>query len=496
MSINNFSVELALFLPEIFLITSTTVLLLWSLFVTTSPNINCGKSTQNLLVLLIINLGLTVLLLTLNINKKKAIFYDNVLIDNYSTILKILILICTIIFLTISSKSINKNFSTEFEFPILIVFSIFAIMVLLSANDLITFYLSIELQSLCLYVLAAFKKDSQFSSEAGLKYFVLGAFSSSIILFGMSLIYGFSGSTNFDEISKIVTCTTNSQLELPYTLQLGLVFLICGFLFKLTAVPFHVWSPDVYEGSPMVTTIYFSTIPKLAIFGLFAKVLFTTFFNLHYIWQPLLNNVAGLTIVFASLAALYQKKVKRFLAYSSISHVGYMLIGLSTGTITGLHAFFLYILIYLITMFTFFGLFISLQKTKNKTLIYLTDLLFLNNVNPLTKLALIVSLFSMASIPPLMGFFAKFYILFAAVETNQYFLVALAVLCSTLSAFYYIRIIKIINFEKIENLNYQRTQQSTLTLFYVGLGILFVSFFVISPNFLVLKTYQLAMLLS
>jgi NADH-quinone oxidoreductase subunit N len=372
-------------------------------------------------------------------------------------------------------------------------FSVFAILVLISANDLVTVYLSIELQSLCLYVLAAFKRTSQFSSEAGLKYFVLGAFSSSILLFGMSLLYGFSGSTNFSEISQITISTLNLQDNLPYAFQLGFIFLLCGFLFKLTAVPFHVWSPDVYEGSPLVTTIFFSTIPKLAIFGFFTKILFTTFFSLYFLWQPLLSTIAALTIIFATLAALYQKKIKRFLAYTSINHVGYMLMGLSTGTLTGLHSFFLYIIIYLLTMFTFFGIFLSLKKKNNKNLIYLTDLLFMDKIHPINKLVLILSLFSMAGIPPLIGFFSKFYIFFAAIETKYYFLVIIAIICSTLSAFYYIRIIKIINFEKIDNFNNWKEQEKTVTLLYIIGGALVSSFFILSPNFLVLKAYQIVL---
>ena len=496
MFFNTTYTELALFLPEIFLTSSIIVLLLWSLFLTTSQSINKYQTNKNLVHLLSIILIITLFLLYNNLNKKKTIFFGNLLIDNYSTCLKIAIIVSTIIFLNISLDSIKKNFPLEFEFSILIMFSIVAILILISANDLITFYLSIELQSLCLYVLAAFKKTSQFSSEAGLKYFVLGAFSSSILLFGMSLIYGFSGSTNFYEISQTIVNTLNSQDSFPYTFQLGFIFMLCGFLFKLTAVPFHVWSPDVYEGSPLITTIFFSTIPKLAIFGFFAKIIFTTFFNLHFLWQPLLSITAAITILFASLAALYQKKIKRFLAYSSINHVGYMLMGLSTGTLTGLHSFFLYITIYLLTMFTFFGIFLSLKKKKKKSLVYLTDLLWLDDIHPANKALLILSIFSMVGIPPLIGFFSKFYVLFAAIETNYFFLVVIAIVCSTLSAFYYIRLIKIINFEKIENLNYWKEQEKNVTITYIIGGILLISFFVIAPNFLVLKTYQIALLIS
>lgn len=210
------------------------------MFLSTSQTINNYQTNKNLGYLLIGTLFITAFLLYNNLGKKKVIFFGSLIIDNYSTVLKILLIIFTIIFLSMSATSIQKNFPLDFEFLILLIFSVVAVLLLVSTNDLITFYLSIELQSLCLYVLAAFKRTSQFSSEAGLKYFVLGAFSSSILLFGMSLIYGFSGSTNFTEISQLIISAVDSQDKLPYTFQLGFIFLLCGFLFKLTAVPFHI----------------------------------------------------------------------------------------------------------------------------------------------------------------------------------------------------------------------------------------------------------------
>ena len=227
--------------------------------------------------------------------------------------------------------------------------------------------------------LAAFKRTSHLSTEAGLKYFVLGALSSSFLLFGMSLIYGFTGSTNFIEISKSILNSTNLE-NITNTFILGFILILCGFLFKLTAVPFHIWSPDVYEGAPLLVMIFFSTVPKLAIFCFFTKLIYTTFFDLYFIWQPVLITTATLTILFSSIAALYQKKIKRFLAYSSINHVGYMLMSLGTGTLLGVHAFFLYIFIYILTMFTFFSILISLKKETNKNIIYITDLLYLKKI--------------------------------------------------------------------------------------------------------------------
>lgn len=490
-----FSTDLFIFLPELFFLACILLLLLWALNLTTKPIILKRKVNCNLIYLLVEVQTLTILLLSNNLNKKNIIFYESFISENYSITLKIIILFCTILFLILTFDQITEQFFREFEFSILIAFVTFSLLLLLSANDLITFYLSIEMQSLSLYVLAAFKKTSQFSSEAGLKYFILGALSSSLLLFGMSLIYGSTGSTNFITITKTIVCITNIQENTPYMLILGLILILCALLFKLTAVPFHVWSPDVYEGAPFTVMIFFSTIPKLAIFSIFAKLLYSTFFDLYFIWQPILINTSFLTITFSSLATLYQKKIKRFLAYSSINHVGYMLMGLSTGTLLGVHSFFLYISIYLITMFTLFGVLLSLKKITNKNIIYFTDLLYLKEIHPMLKTVITLLFFSIAGIPPLMGFFAKFYIFFATIETKYYFLLTVAILCSTLSAFYYIRIIKIINFENFLNFNLLQLNTNSIAYSYINLGSLLIIFFILTPNFLVTQTYYLALLL-
>jgi len=241
--------------------------------------------------------------------------------------------------------------------------------------------------------------------------------------------------------------------------------------------------------------IFFSTIPKLAIFCFFTKLIYTVFFELYFIWQPILIVTSFFTILVSSIVTVYQKKIKRFLAYSSINHVGYMLMSLSTGTLIGAHAFFLYILIYMITMFTFFSILTSLKKDNNKNIIYITDLLYIKKIHPITRLAITFIFFSMAGIPPLIGFFAKFYVFFAAIETSYYLLLVISIACSTLSAFYYIRVIKIINFEKTFNLNIIKFKPNTLTYSYILTGLLLTTLFVIVPNFLITETYYLALLL-
>ena len=492
----SFSTDLIIFLPELFFITTTLILLLWSLEFSTKLRTGNTKLTKNVVFLLIEINVITFLLLLNNLYKTEIIFYESIISDSYTIFIKGTLLFFITLFLIIAFEPVKQEFSDKFEFLILIALTTFALLILISTNDLISFYLSIEMQSLCLYVLAAFKHTSHLSTEAGLKYFVLGALSSSFLLFGMSLIYGFTGSTNFTEISKSILLSSQNLENISNTFILGLILLLCGFLFKLTAVPFHIWSPDVYEGAPLLVMIFFSTIPKLAIFFFFTKLIYTVFFNFYFIWQPILVTTAILTIIFSSIATLYQKKIKRFLAYSSINHVGYMLMSLATGTLMGVHAFFLYMYIYVITMFTFFSILLSLKKETNKNIIYITDLLYIKNISPITRIISTLLFFSMAGIPPLIGFFAKFYVFLAAIETSYYLLLVISILCSTLSAFYYIRIIKIINFEKTLNLNMVKFKPNTITYVYSLLGLTVITLFFIVPNFLITETYYLGSLLT
>lgn len=491
----SFSKDLIIFLPELFLLTTLLTTLLWGLTLTVRFSLWNQILIRNLLFLLVEVNILTSLLLLNNLHQTINLFYNSLISNNYTVIIKIILLLGTSIFLVIALDQVQRYFAERFEFLILLALAVFSLLLLVSAQDLITFYLSIEMQSLCLYVLAAFKRTSKLSTEAGLKYFILGALSSSFLLFGMSMIYGFVGSTNFDEIAKCILMTESPE-NLPYTFRVGIILLLCGLLFKLTAVPFHVWSPDVYEGAPLLVMIFFSTIPKFAIFCFFTKLLYTTLFDLYFIWQPLLLLTAAMTISFSSIATLYQKKIKRFLAYSSINHVGYMLMSLSTGTLTGLNGFFLYIGVYMITMFTFFCILLSLRKEKNKNIIYITDLFYANKIHPIIQIGFTLIFFSMAGIPPLIGFFAKFYVFFAAIDSNFYFLVVLSILCSTLSTFYYIRIIKIINFETKLNPINLTLKSSKPTYLYTWIGLLFITFSCIISNQLVTQTYSLGVLLN
>lgn len=491
----SFSTDISFFLPELFFLITLMILLLWALDINARFAILNALLVERLIYLLIEVHVLTILLLSNNFHKTRILFYESIVNNNYTVVIKMLVLACTIIFLTMIVEQVKQYFSDKFEFLILIALSTFSLLLLTAAHDLITFYLSIEMQSLCLYVLAAFKRTSKLSTEAGLKYFILGTLSSSLLLFGMSMIYGFIGSTNFDDIMKsILNIETIDQV--PLSFSLGLILLLCGLLFKLTAVPFHIWSPDVYEGAPLLVMIFFSTIPKLAIFCFFTKLIYSIFFDLYFIWQPLLVITAILTISFSSIATLYQKKIKRFLVYSSINHVGYMLMSLSTGTLVGINAFFFYLIIYLITMFTFFCILLSFKKETNKNIIYITDLLYTKDVSYTTQFMIILLFFSMAGIPPLIGFFSKFYVFFAAIESSQYLLLTLSILCSTLSAFYYIRVIKIISFEKSQTQNVLKFRPTGLVSFYILMGLLFTTLLFVVPNFLITETYSIGLLLQ
>jgi NADH-quinone oxidoreductase subunit N len=353
--------------------------------------------------------------------------------------MKILTL-CSGIFVLIASSRYLKIFKIfQIEYSILILCSILGMMVMISSNDLIVFYIGLELQSLSLYVLASFNRDQIKSSEAGLKYFVLSALSSGLLLYGCSLIYGFSGSTNFITISENIDST---QLSFSF----GIVFILVGLAFKISAVPFHMWAPDVYEGSPTSVTLFFAVVPKIAALAVFIRFLYVPFINMIDQWQIIIIFLSIASMIFGSLAAIGQKNLKRLIAYSSIGHMGFALAGLSPGTNEGIQSSIIYISIYLIMNL---GLFCCLFMMKRNDKYYenIDDLSGLSKNHPLISLSLLIILFSLAGIPPTAGFFAKFYVFSAVIKESMYFLAITGLLSTVISAFYYLRIIKIIYFD-------------------------------------------------
>ena len=427
-------INLELVLPEIFLSLSIMFLLILGVFKKNSSNLIQNISLVVLLVTAVITFNETLGI------REILLFNNSIIIDYLSSFMKIVTLLAAFLVLIISSNYLRIFKIFKIEYPILILSSVLGMMVMISSNDLIVFYMGLELQSLALYVLATFNRDQLKSSEAGLKYFVLSALSSGLLLYGCSLIYGFTGSTNFNLIAD----NLNSE---EYALTFGIVFILVGLAFKISAVPFHMWAPDVYEGSPTSVTLFFTMVPKIAALTVFIRFLYVPFLNLIEQWQTIIIFLSIASMLFGAIAAIGQTNIKRLIAYSSIGHVGYALAGLATGANDGIQSSIIYITIYIIMNL---GLFSCLLMMKRNKEYYedIDDLSGLSKNHPLLSLSLLIILFSLAGIPPLAGFFAKFYIFKSVLEQSMYFLAIVGLLSTVIAAFYYLRIIKIIYFDK------------------------------------------------
>jgi NADH-quinone oxidoreductase subunit N len=426
--------NLNLVLPEIFISLSIMFLLVLGVFKKDSSKITFNISLLVLLIASIITLNET-----FSINRV-TLFNNSVVIDHMSSLMKIITLIGAFLVLVISSAYLKSFKIFKIEYPVLILSSVLGMMVMISSNDLMVFYMGLELQSLALYVLATFNRDQLKSSEAGLKYFVLSALSSGLLLYGCSLIYGFSGSTNFNVISSQL----NSN---EYVLTFGIVFILVGLAFKISAVPFHMWAPDVYEGSPTSVTLFFTMVPKIAALTVFIRFLYVPFLNLIDQWQMIIIFLSIASMLFGAIAAIGQTNIKRLVAYSSIGHIGYTLAGLATGSNEGIQSSIIYISIYVIMNLALFSCLLMLKR-NDQYYEDIDDLSGLSKNHPLLSLSLLVILFSLAGIPPLAGFFAKFYVFKAVIEQSMYFLAIVGLLSTVIAAFYYLRIIKIIYFDK------------------------------------------------
>ena len=428
--------NIELVFPEIFLSISIMTLLLVGVFRNNSSGLVYNLSILTLLIILVLLFNL------FHINEK-FLFNKSYKIDFLSIFMKFLVISSGIFVMISSSKYLILTKIFKIEYPILLLSSILGMTIMISSNDLIVFYMGLELQSLALYVLASFNRNNQLSSESGLKYFVLSALSSGLLLYGCSLIYGFAGSTNFDQIKYNIN-------DIEYGLTLGIVFILVGLAFKISAVPFHMWAPDVYQGSPTSVTIFFAILPKIAALTVFIRFLYIPFINLIDQWQLIIIFLSIASMIFGAVAAIGQKNLKRLMAYSSISHMGFALAGLSVGTNQGIQSSIVYISIYLIMNLSFFSCLFMLRK-DNKYYEDLDDLSGLSKNHPLLSLSLLIVLFSLAGIPPLAGFFAKFYIFLAVIESEMYFLAIIGLLSTVIAAFYYLRIIKVIYFDDAKN---------------------------------------------
>ena len=419
-------------LPEIFISLGIMFLLMLGVFKKNSSGIVYTLSV----VILLITLGL---IINFPSGQEIYLFNNSYKIDHLSTFMKIITIISGIFVLISSYKYTKIEKIFKIEYSILILCSILGMLVMISSYDLIVFYIGLELQSLSLYVLAAFNRNQTKSSEAGLKYFVLSALSSGLLLYGCSLIYGFSGSTNFYLISENI-------LSSEYGNVFGIVFILVGLAFKIAVVPFHMWAPDVYEGSPTSVTLFFAVVPKIAALTVFIRFLYVPFVNLIDQWQMIIIFLSLASMIFGAISAIGQKNLKRLIAYSSIGHMGYALAGLAVGTNSGIQSSIIYISIYLIMNLGIFCC-LFMMKRKDKFFDNLEDLAGLSKNHPIISLSLLILLFSLAGIPPMAGFFAKFYIFMSVIEQSMYFLAIVGLLSTVISAFYYLRIIKIIYFD-------------------------------------------------
>ena len=426
--------NLNLVLPEIFISLSIMFLLVLGVFKKNSSKIIFNVSLLALLITAIITFNETS-----NIDRV-TLFNNSVVIDYMSSLMKIITLLGAFLVLIISPTYLKTFMIYKIEYPVLILSSVLGMMVMISSNDLIVFYMGLELQSLALYVLATFNRDQIKSSEAGLKYFVLSALSSGLLLYGCSLIYGFSGSTNFNVISNQLN--TNE-----YVLTFGIVFILVGLAFKISAVPFHMWAPDVYEGSPTSVTLFFTMVPKIAALTVFIRFLYVPFLNLIDQWQMIIVFLSIASMLFGAIAAIGQTNIKRLIAYSSIGHIGYTLAGLATGSNEGIQSSIIYISIYIIMNLALFSCLLMLKR-NDQYYEQIDDLSGLSKNHPLLSFSFLIILFSLAGIPPLAGFFAKFYVFKAVIEQSMYFLAIVGLLSTVVAAFYYLRIIKIIYFDK------------------------------------------------
>ena len=393
---------------------------------------------------IVFNLTSLILILTIaiilnNPNNEVKIFLDSFIRDSFSNYFKILILISSLFVLNSSKNFITENNLDKFEYPIIILLSILGMFFMVSSNDLILFYLGLELQSLSLYILASIDRDNLRSSESGIKYFVLSALSSGLLLYGCSLLYGFTGSTNFDLIANQLTKENAGAV-------FAMVFILVGLAFKVSAVPFHMWTPDVYEGAPTSITNYFAVVPKVAGLALLIKFMLIPFSNILLEWQTILIFISIASMILGAVAAIVQKNIKRLLAYSSIGHIGYALAGVATGEISGYESAIIYISIYVIMNIGAFSC-LYLLKKDGQYKENISDLSGISKKHPLLAISLLIILFSMAGVPPLGGFFAKFYIFTAVLEKEMYALAIIGLLTTVISAFYYLKIIKTIYFD-------------------------------------------------
>ena len=428
------TIDIFILAPEILLIIYSIIAILTASFLKSNKSYNLiFQATVIIFLISAIILYFTPFETQTNVN---GIFVR----DTFSKFFQILILLSVSCLLFMSKQYLQKNKLFKPEYPILIIFSTLGMMIMISSHNFLLLYLGLEIQSLSLYVVSSFRRDNYKSTEAGLKYFILGSLSSGLMLFGISLIYGSTGSINFEIISSMI----NYEGFFPGIVA-GLVFLICGFAFKASAVPFHMWTPDVYEGSPTPVTAFFATVPKLAAVGVLLRVLFDCFGQIVESWQQVIIIISVLSMFLGSVAAIGQNNIKRLMAYSSIGHIGFVLMGVASGTDKGISAVLIYMVLYIIMNIGVFVFILNMER-NGVAVTTINSLNMYNNVSKSQTLFLTILLFSLAGIPPLAGFFGKFFIFNAAINAGLSWLAVMGGIASVIAAFYYLRIVYLMYF--------------------------------------------------
>jgi len=449
--------------PELLMAVGAVVLLLIALF---------WKSARPG-VIAVIGLVLMVAVLAVLLLQPATgvLFNGNFIVDGFAQYMKALVLGAAAVTILISLSSAKEHGIDKFEYTILVLLATLGMMIMVSSNDLMTLYIGLELQSLALYVVAAMKRDDAKATEAGLKYFVLGALSSGMLLYGASLVYGFTGTTQLDYILGQL-----SGEERSIGLVFGMVFLLAGVAFKISAVPFHMWTPDVYEGAPTPVTAFFAAAPKVAAMALFIRLTSVSFGPITQDWQQIVIFLSIASMVLASFAAIGQNNLKRILAYSSIGHIGFALVGLSSGTELGVEGVAIYMAIYVVMTVGMFAALLALKTEDGRPVETISDLAGLAQVRPFIAGIIAIIMFSLIGLPPLAGFFAKWQVFLAAIEQGLYILAVLGVLASAISAFYYLRVIKVMYFDEPQ-LKFAAVP-GELTVVLAGVGFLLVTYFV------------------
>jgi len=432
----NIAIEISAVWPELFVAVAAMVMLMYGAF-------RGEESTRFVTWAGVLVMVVAVLLVLAGPADKTTAFNGQFMVDAFAVFTKILLIAGAALALILAQPYNMREDIKQFEYPILMVFAVLGMMMMVSANDLLSLYVGLELQSLALYVVAAIRRDNLRSSEAGLKYFVLGALSSGILLYGMSLIYGFAGTTGFDGLAA----TFAAGEDAPVGVIVGLVFIAAGLAFKVSAVPFHMWTPDVYEGAPTPVTAFFAIAPKIAAMALFVRVMLEPFGDLVAEWQQIIWFISLASMILGSFAAIVQTNIKRLMAYSSIGHMGFVLVGLAAGNETGVQGILLYLTIYLFMNMGTFACILAMRR-QGRMVEDIDQLAGLSKTNPYLAVAIAVFMFSMAGIPPLAGFFAKFYVFLAAIEAGLYVLTVVGLLTSVVGAFYYLRIVKLMYFDE------------------------------------------------